>query len=72
MGDIIAENQFVAREMERRDFQFRGGQWVGGLLLAGDPPDHSDLEAFLRDQFRAQQAQSHAAAMGPGRTLGGK
>ena len=70
MGHVMAENQYVAREMRRRDFHVQDGQWVDGVLLPGDPVDEGDLEAFLRDQFRAQQADARAAAWGPGQALG--
>ena len=70
MKDILAENQYVEREMERRNFQRRDGQWVGGVLLRGDPPDGDDLESFLRRQFQAQRDTARVTAWGPGRTLG--
>ena len=70
MSGILAENQYVEREMERRSFQRRDGQWVGGDLLPGDPSDGVDLESFLRRQFQAQEGAARATAWGPGRTLG--
>ena len=70
MGEILGENQYVAREMERRDFQLREGQWVGGVLLPGDPLDDAELESFLRSQFREQQAEARSSVWGPGRKLG--
>ena len=70
MGDILAENLYVEREMQRRDFQRPHGQWVDGVLLEGDPVDDKDLEPFLRRQFRAQQEETRSAAWGAGRTLG--
>ena len=70
MRGIRAENQYVESEMERRDFQRPNGQWVGGVLLPGDPPDGVDLESFLRRQFQAQQESARVAAWGTGRTLG--
>ena len=70
MSDILAENQHVDCEMKRRSFQSLHGQWVGGVLLEGDPQDDAELEGFLRNQFRAQQAGSSASAWGSGRTLG--
>ena len=70
MGEILGENQYVAREMERRDFQLREGQWVDGVLLPGDPLDDAELESFLRGQFREQQAKARSSVWGPGRRLG--
>ena len=70
MGEILGENQYVAREMERRDFQLREGQWVDGVLLPGDPVDDAELESFLRRQFREQQAGVRSSVWGPGRKLG--
>ena len=70
MEDVLAENEYVEREMRRRDFHLQHGQWVDGVLLPGDPVDHVDLEAVLREQFRAQQAETRAAAWGPGYALG--
>ena len=70
MGHVLAENEYVESEMRRRDFHVQDGQWVDGVLLPGDPVDGGDLEAFLRDQFRAQQADARAAAWGPGQALG--
>ena len=70
MKGILAENQYVEREMERRGFQRPEGQWVDGTLLPDDPPNDADLEAFLRRQFQAQQDSTRASVWGPGRTLG--
>ena len=70
MGNVLAENKFVEREMKRRNFQMREGQWVGGLLLPGDPTDDAQLESFLRRQFQAPQEEARVAAWGQGRTLG--
>ena len=70
MKGILAENQYVEREMERRGFQRPEGQWVDGRLLPDDPPNDADLEAFLRRQFQAQQDSTRASVWGPGRTLG--
>ena len=70
MKDILAENQYVEREMERRNFQRRDGQWVGGVLLPEDPLDDAELESSLRSLFRTQQAEGRSRAWGPGRTLG--
>ena len=70
MGHVLAENEYVESEMRRRDFHVQDGQWVDGVLLPGDPVDGADLEAFLRDQFRAQAAETRAAAWGPGQALG--
>ena len=70
MKDILAENQYVEHEMERREFQRPEGQWVGGRLLPDDPPNDADLEAFLRRQFQAQQDSERARDWGPGRALG--
>ena len=70
MEEILSENQYVAREMERRDFQLREGQWVDGVLLPGDPLDDAELESFLRRQFREQQAAARSSVWGPGRKLG--
>ena len=70
MGNVLAENKFVEREMKRRDFQMRDGQWVDGLLLPGDPTDDAQLETFLRRQFQAQQEEARVAAWGRGRALG--
>ena len=70
MEEILSENQYVAREMERRDFQLREGQWVDGVLLPGDPLDDAELESFLRGQFREQQAEARSSVWGPGRKLG--
>ena len=51
----------MAREMERRDFQLREGQWVDGVLLPGYPLDDAELESFLRGQFREQQAEARSS-----------
>ena len=72
MEEILRENQHVAREMERRDFQLREGQWVGGVLLPGDPSDDADLESFLRSQFQSEESEARSRAWGPGRALGRK
>ena len=72
MEEILSENQHVAREMERRDFQLREGQWVGGVLLPGDPSDDADLESFLRSQFQSEESEARSRAWGPGRALGRK
>ena len=32
MSEILAENQYVEREMKRRDFQLVNAQWLGGCL----------------------------------------
>ena len=70
MTGILAENQYVEREMERRGFQRPKGQWENGTLLPDDPPNDADLEDFLRLQFQAQQDSTRASDWGSGRTLG--
>ena len=70
MGECLAENQYVEREMKRRDFELVNGQWQDGVLLEGDPQSDADLEPFLRTQFRVQQEEARAAAWGAGRKLG--
>ena len=70
MSEILAENQYVEREMKRRDFQLVNAQWQGGVLLEGDPEDDAELELFLRNQFRTVQEEARRAAWGTGRTLG--
>ena len=66
MGGILAENQYVEREMKRRDFELVNGQWQDGVLLEGDPQSDADLEPFLRTQFRIQQEEARAAVWGGG------
>ena len=70
MGEILAEHQYVEREMKRRDFELVNGLWQDGVRLEGDPEDDAELELFLRDQFRMQQEEVRTAAWGTGRTLG--
>ena len=70
MGEILAENQYVEREMKRRNFQVVHGQWQGGVLFEGDPEDDAELELFLRNQYRTLQAEARSAAWGAGRILG--
>ena len=70
MGELLAENQYVEREMKRRDFQMVNAQWQGGVLFEGDPEDDAELELFLRNQFRTVQEEARRAAWGTGRTLG--
>ena len=70
MSECLAENQYVEREMKRRDFELVNGQWQDGVLLEGDPQSDADLEPFLRTQFRVQQEEARAAAWGAGRKLG--
>ena len=70
MGEILAENQYVEREMKRRDFELVNGEWQDGVRLEGDPEDDAELELFLRNQFQTQQEEVRAAAWGTGRTLG--
>ena len=70
MGELLAENQYVEREMKRRSFQVVNGQWHGGVLLQGDPDDDAELELFLRIQFRTLQEEVRAGSWGAGRTLG--
>jgi hypothetical protein len=56
MSRIRSENEYVAAEMERREFvrvdYGSGLQWSDGRLQPGDPEDDRLLEAFLRRQFR--------------------
>ena len=70
MGEILAENQYVEREVKRRDFELVNGEWQDGVRLEGDPEDDTKLEPFLRNQFRSQQEEARTAAWGTGRTLG--
>ena len=70
MGEYLAENQYVEREMKRRNFELVNGQWQDGVLLEGDPQNDAELESFLRTQFRSQQEEARAAAWGAGRKLG--
>ena len=70
MGEILAENQYVEREMKRRDFELVNGEWQDGVRLEGDPEDDKKLESFLRSQFQTQQEEARTAAWGTGRTLG--
>ena len=70
MGDYLAENKYVEREMKRRSFQVVRGQWQGGVLFEGDPEDDAELELFLRNQYRTLQAEARSAAWGAGRILG--
>jgi hypothetical protein len=70
MGEYLAENQYVEREMKRRSFQLVNGQSQGGVRLQGDPDDDAELEPFLRMQFRTLQEEVRAASWGAGRTLG--
>ena len=70
MGEYLAENQYVEREMKRRSFQLVNGQWQGGVRLQGDPDDDAELELFLRMQFRTLQEEVRAGSWGAGRTLG--
>ena len=70
MGEYLAENQYVEREMKRRSFQVVNGQWQGGVRLQGDPDDDAELELFLRMQFRTLQEEVRAGSWGAGRTLG--
>ena len=70
MGELLAENQYVEREMKRRNFQVVNAQWQGGVLFEGDPEDDAELELFLRNQFRTVQEEARRAAWGTGRTLG--
>ena len=70
MTECLAENQYVEREMKRRDFELVNGQWQDGVLLEGDPQSDADLEPFLRTQFRVQQEEARATAWGAGRKLG--
>ena len=62
MSYIRSENEYVAAEMERRDFvrvdYGSGLQWSDGVLQPGDPEDDRLLEAFLRRQFREMQGRS--------------
>ena len=76
LQETHAENEFVDEEMRKRHFHLTsGGQWLGGVLLPGDPEDDQFLEGFLRQQFRAkreqEQTSSTDAAWGAGRRLGG-
>ena len=70
MGEYLAENQYVEREMKRRDFELVNGEWQDGVRLEGDPEDDKKLESFLRSQFQTQQEEARTAAWGTGRTLG--
>ena len=66
MGDSLAENAYVEREMKKRRFQLVRGVWQGGVVHEGDPEDDAELELFLRNKYRTLQPD----AWGVGRTLG--
>ena len=55
MGELLAENQYVEREMKRREFQLVNAQWQGGVVLESDPQEDAELELCLRNQFRTLQ-----------------
>ena len=71
--EITAENHYVDDEIKRRGFVEHAGQWVGGVMLPGEPQDANLAEQFLRDKFRRQLAEQKAEASqdwGLGRRLG--
>ena len=66
MGDYLAENKYVEREMKKRGFDLVCGVWQGGVVHEGDLEDDAELELFLRNQYLTLQSD----AWGAGRTLG--